>query len=198
MNWKKQLEKFQLNESDLSIRIKNKIKDYNGISEGIDEIKGQMDAEGISQEQADDLQGNLDSLETALNDLDESLCNDITKYNKNKEMYAEKAKNLKHQKAKNTTEKSSENQDKSVTQEKMEGTVISKNNSVTAPSSITTNVSDTVVVPNVVSNNEEVVVEKIVGLENNKKKGISTSSLILGGVLLVLSFGAYNYFTKND
>jgi hypothetical protein len=53
-------------------------------------------------------------------------------------------------------------------------------------------------VPNAVSNNEEVVVEKIVGLENNKKKGISTSSLILGGVLLVLSFGAYNYFTKND
>lgn len=197
MNWKKQLERFQLNESDLSIRIKNKIKDFKGILEGIDEIKGQMEAEGLSQEEADNLQENLDSLETALNDLDESLVNDITKYNKNKEMYAEKAKNLKHQKAKNTTEKSSENQDKSVTQQKTEEAVVNENVN-NEPFTTTNNSGQTKVVPTVVSGQNGVIIEKIDNIENNKKKGISTSSLILGGVLLVLSFGAYNYFTKND
>lgn len=197
MNWKQKLEQFKLNENELSIRIKNKIKDYNSIVSGIEEIKGQMEAEGLSQEQADDLQENLDSLEGALTDLDESLSNDIEKYNRNKDMYAEKAKNLKHQKAKNTIVKSSENQDKSDTQEKTEETVVS-DNVFTSASSATANVSGAAVVSNIVSNNEGVVVEKINGLENDKKKGISTSSLILGGVLLVLSFGAYNYFTKND
>ena len=93
MKWKQKLSEVGLTEQTISHGLRNKIKAYYDILEGINEAKETIanpslndDVEAIKEE--------LPDLEEALEDADRNLVKAIELYDKNKERYAELSKHL--------------------------------------------------------------------------------------------------------
>jgi hypothetical protein len=93
MKWKQKLEECGLNEQTISVGLKNKIKDYYTIIDGIEETKESI-ANPTLNDDVEELQSELSDLEDALLDSDTKLVRAIEVFDKNKERYAEMSKHL--------------------------------------------------------------------------------------------------------
>jgi len=93
MKWKQKLEECGLNEETISVGLKNKIKDYYTIIDGIEETKESI-ANPTLNDDVEELKGELADLEDALLDSDNKLVRAIEVFDKNKERYAEMSKHL--------------------------------------------------------------------------------------------------------
>lgn len=93
MKWKQKLEECGLNEQTISLGLKNKIKDYYTIIDGIEETKESIANPSLNDD-VEELKGELADLEEALLDADNKLVRAIEVYDKNKERYAEMSKHL--------------------------------------------------------------------------------------------------------
>lgn len=112
MKWKQQMQDFGLTEETVSIGLRNKIKDYYALVEGIEGLKESIENPSINDD-VDDLQSDLESLEEAVENADRQLVKALEVYDRNKEKYAELSKNLgKGRPKKNTQDSSSQDAEK--------------------------------------------------------------------------------------
>jgi chromosome segregation ATPase len=112
MKWKKQLQATNLAEENLSIGLKNKIKDYYTIIEGIKEVKEKIANPSLNDD-VEELENDLVELEEGLEILDNKIVKGIVDYDKNKEKYAmlqEKMKKGREAKAKAKSEQGTQTQ----------------------------------------------------------------------------------------
>ena len=93
MKWKQTLDGFGLTEESVSQGIRNKIKDYYTIVDGIDELEKSIENPTLNDD-VDELQTDLEELQEALEEQEKVLVKAITMFDKNKEHYANLSKNL--------------------------------------------------------------------------------------------------------
>jgi hypothetical protein len=93
MKWKSKLAEVGLTEQTASQGIRNKISDYNTISDGINELNESIANPSVNDD-VDDLQKDLIDLTDALEKQDNLIVKAITLFDKNKEHYAKLGKNL--------------------------------------------------------------------------------------------------------
>jgi hypothetical protein len=93
MKWKNELEKFGLTNETISHGLRNKIKDYYEMVEGIKELKDSI-ANPTVNDDVEELQEELSDLQEALQDYDNQLVKAIQIFDKNKDKYAQISKNL--------------------------------------------------------------------------------------------------------
>ena len=93
MKWKQTLDGFGLIEETVSQGIRNKIKDYYTIVDGINEIQNSIENPTLNDD-VDELKNDLEGVKEALEEQDRVLVKAITMFDKNKEHYANLSKNL--------------------------------------------------------------------------------------------------------
>lgn len=93
MKWKQTLEGFGLFEETVSQGIRNKIKDYYTIVDGIGELEKSIENPTLNDD-VDELQTDLEELNDALEEQEKVLDKAIKMFDKNKEHYANLSKNL--------------------------------------------------------------------------------------------------------
>lgn len=93
MKWKQTLEGFGLTEETVSQGIRNKIKDYYTIVDGIDELEKSIENPTLNDD-VDELKTDLEELQEALEEQEKVLDKAIKMFDKNKEHYANLSKNL--------------------------------------------------------------------------------------------------------
>ena len=93
MKWQNEMESLGLNDSNISVGLKNKIKDYNDIVKYIKELKETIENPSVN-DNVDELQSTLVDMEEALETADDKLVRAIQLYHKNKDKYAEMSKHL--------------------------------------------------------------------------------------------------------
>jgi SMC interacting uncharacterized protein involved in chromosome segregation len=93
MKWKQTLDGFGLTEETVSQGIRNKIKDYYTIVDGIDVTEKSIENPTLNDD-VDELQNSLEELQEALEEQDRVLVKALTMFDKNKEHYANLSKNL--------------------------------------------------------------------------------------------------------
>ena len=99
MKWKQELETRNLNETNVSQGIKNKIRDYNDTVNVIGQLKEKIENPDLNDD-VDEIKETLSELEEALEVQDKVLVRSIEKYDKNKDIYNKNATNLKNNKNK--------------------------------------------------------------------------------------------------
>ena len=87
MKWKKELQTLNLSKEQLSVSLKNKIKDYESIADGIQELQSRI-ANPTLNDDVDELNADLEELNEGLEIADRKLVADIQKFDRNKEKYA--------------------------------------------------------------------------------------------------------------
>lgn len=93
MKWQNEMDSLGLNETNISVGLKNKIKDYNDIVKYINELKETIENPSVN-DNVDELQSTLSEMEEALETADDKLVRAIQLYHKNKDKYAEMSKHL--------------------------------------------------------------------------------------------------------
>jgi len=93
MKWKQTLDGFGLTEETVSQGIRNKIKDYYTIVDGIDELEKSIENPTLNDD-VEELQNDLEELQEALEEQEKVLDKAIRMFDKNKEHYANLSKNL--------------------------------------------------------------------------------------------------------
>jgi len=93
MKWKQTLDGFGLTEETVSQGIRNKIKDYYTIVDGIEELEKSIENPTLNDD-VDTLQTDLEELQEALEEQEKVLDKAIRMFDKNKEHYANLSKNL--------------------------------------------------------------------------------------------------------
>jgi hypothetical protein len=93
MKWKQTLDGFGLTEETVSQGIRNKIKDYYTIVEGINLHEKTIENPTLNDD-VDELQNTLEQLQEALEEQEKVLDKAIRMFDKNKEHYANLSKNL--------------------------------------------------------------------------------------------------------
>jgi len=93
MKWKNELENCGLTEETISHGLRNKIKDYYSMVEGINELKDSIENPTINDD-VEELQTELEELQDDLMTFDNNLVRAIQIYDKNKERYAQLSKNI--------------------------------------------------------------------------------------------------------
>ena len=93
MKWKQKLAECNLTEETISAGLRSKIKDFYTLVEGIEEVEQSIQNPSLNDD-VEELQEELDDLETAMENADKQLIRAIEIYDKNKEKYAELSKNL--------------------------------------------------------------------------------------------------------
>ena len=93
MKWKQTLDEFGLTEETVSQGIRNKIKDYYTMVDGIDVLEKSIENPTLNDD-VDELQNDLESYQEALEKQEKVLDKAIRMFDKNKEHYANLSKNL--------------------------------------------------------------------------------------------------------
>jgi DNA-binding transcriptional regulator GbsR (MarR family) len=93
MKWKQTLDGFGLTEESVSQGIRNKIKDYYTIVDGIEELEKSIENPTLNDD-VDELKTDLEELQEALEEQEKVLDKAIRMFDKNKEHYANLSKNL--------------------------------------------------------------------------------------------------------
>lgn len=93
MKWKSEMERLGLTNETISVGLKNKIKDYYDMLEGINELRDSIANPSINDD-VEELKEELDDLQDAIESYDNQLVRAIQTFDKNKERYAELSKNL--------------------------------------------------------------------------------------------------------
>ena len=93
MKWKQTLDGFGLTEETVSQGIRNKIKDYYTIVDGINQLEDSIENPTLNDD-VDELKNDLEEVKEALEEQDRVLVKAITMFDKNKEHYANLSKNL--------------------------------------------------------------------------------------------------------
>ena len=170
MKWKSKLAEVGLTEQTASQGIRNKISDYNTISDGINELNESIANPSINDD-VDDLQKDLIDLTDALEKQDNVIVKAIALFDKNKDHYAKLGKNLAEKR-----------------QQKAASKADSKTVSDATPPKMVENTNPI---------KQEPVIAEAGAVINDEKKKDSFSWVLLGGLALVVTLGAVNIF-KND
>jgi predicted nuclease with TOPRIM domain len=93
MKWKNELQQCGLTEETISHGLRNKIKDYYQMVEGINELKDSIENPSINDD-VEELQTELEDLQDDLLTFDNNLVRAIQVFDKNKERYAQLSKNI--------------------------------------------------------------------------------------------------------
>jgi predicted nuclease with TOPRIM domain len=93
MKWKNELQNLGLTEETISHGLRNKIKDYYQMVEGINELKDSIENPSINDD-VEELQTELEDLQDDLLTFDNNLVRAIQVFDKNKERYAQLSKNI--------------------------------------------------------------------------------------------------------
>jgi DNA-binding transcriptional regulator GbsR (MarR family) len=93
MKWKQTLDGFGLTEETVSQGIRNKIKDYYTIVDGIDELEKSIENPTLNDD-VEEFKNDLEELQEALEEQEKVLDKAIRMFDKNKEHYANLSKNL--------------------------------------------------------------------------------------------------------
>jgi hypothetical protein len=93
MKWKQTLEGFGLTEETVSQGIRNKIKDYYSIVDGIEELEKSIENPTLNDD-VEEMESTLQDLKDVLEEQDKVLVKSVTMFDKNKEHYANLSKNL--------------------------------------------------------------------------------------------------------
>jgi hypothetical protein len=93
MKWKNELEKFGLTNETISHGLRNKIKDYYEMVEGINELRESIANPSVNDD-VEELKSELVDLQESLQDYDNQLVRAVQLFDKNKEKYAQISKNL--------------------------------------------------------------------------------------------------------
>lgn len=93
MKWKQTLDGFGLTEETVSQGVRNKIKDYYTIVDGIADLEKSIENPTLNDD-VEELQNDLQDLKEALEEQDKVLVKAITLFDKNKEHYAKLSQNL--------------------------------------------------------------------------------------------------------
>jgi len=108
MKWKSEFEKLGLSNETISQGLKNKIKDFNDVVQTIKEIKEHIEEPSVNDD-VDELNENLESAESLLEELDDKLVRAIQIFHKNKDKYAELGNKMKEGREKKKLNKSQAN-----------------------------------------------------------------------------------------
>jgi cell division septation protein DedD len=93
IKWKQRMNELGLTEQTVSHGLRAKIKDFNTLLEGIEEVKESIANPDIN-DNVDELESDLEDLEKAVESSDRMLVNAVEVFDRNKEKYAELSKNL--------------------------------------------------------------------------------------------------------
>jgi len=93
MKWKQTLDGFGLTEETVSQGIRNKIKDYYTIVDGIEELEKSIENPTLNDD-VDEMESTLEDLRNALEEQEKVLDRAIKMFDKNKDHYANLSKNL--------------------------------------------------------------------------------------------------------
>lgn len=169
--WEEKLAELGITEADTSGGTKKKIKEYRGHVEGLEELEAIINDENASARKRTNAKKQYDEIKEYVDGLDFEIAKNIALYHKNKDKYTE-AINKAHT-ARGI--KKSDNQPVETKVEAVSGVVVEQ---PATPQAAPTQGSEGVSVP------------------KEKKTGTGTY-ILLGGLLLVLSLGAVNYFNKD-
>lgn len=182
--WQKLMEKYGINQTNPPGSIKKQISTLNQLQKNLDKIDEKLNSSDLSDAKRQQLQEERNEWADSLEAQGEVIEETIEKYESNKEMYQNKMRVMKEAVAKRKAEVK---EAAAGTATKAEPKEEVKDEPPAAPAGVV------VETPKVETVKAEVIEPK------PEKKGMSTGTkLILGGLFLVLSFGAYNYFTNKD
>ncbi len=169
MKWKSALSQTGMQQNELSAKIKKVIDAYNDLDNEKQRVYHLVTDENVGEQRKEQLQEELDEINEAIQTVDEQLVQDINRFFKNKDRYAEMAEKMKKGREAKKSGKPTPAP-------------------VVAASGVVTPTAAAKTAANTVENNEEpiVIVEK-------KKGGIGLGTIVLAVGLGVLTFGAYNH-----
>ena len=177
--WQKLMEKYGISETNPPGSIKKQITTLSQLKKNLAKIEEKLNGD-ISDDKRRELQEERNEWADSIEAQEEVIEETIEKYEKNKDMYAEKMRAMKEAVAK---KKAAESGTKTEVKEEV------KDEPPAAPEGVVVETP----APKVETVKAEVIEPK------PEKKGMSTGTkLVLGGLFLVLSFGAYNYFANKD
>ncbi len=178
--WQNLMEKYGINQSNPPGSIKKQISILNQLQKNLDKIDEKLNSSNLTDEKRQALQEQREEYPDGIEAQEEVIEETIEKYESNKEMYENKMRVMKEAVAKRKAEVAGKAAEKSTVE-------------VVEPPAAPAGVVVETPAPKVESAKAEVIESK------PEKKGMSTTTkFVLGGLFLVLSFGAYNYFTNKD
>lgn len=182
--WQKLMEKYGINQTNPPGSIKKAISTLNQLQKNLGKIDEKLNSSNLTDEKRQALQEERNEWAESIEAQEEVIEETIEKYESNKEMYQNKMRVMKEAVAKRKAEVAGKAAEKSTVE------VVEVNNEPpAAPAGVVVETP----VPKVETVKAEVIEPK------PEKKGMSTTTkFVLGGLFLVLSFGAYNYFTNKD
>lgn len=173
--WKSLLEKYGISETNPPGSIKKQISTLSQLQKNLAKIDDKLNGD-ITDLRRRELQEERNEWADSIEAQEEVIEEAIEKYEKNKDMYAEKMRAMKEAVAKKKAAESGGKQEV-------------KDEPPAAPAGVVVETP----APKVETVKAEVIEEK------QEKKGMSTTTkFVLGGLFLVLSFGAYSYFNKDE
>lgn len=171
--WKSLLEKYGISETNPPGSIKKQISTLSQLQKNLAKIDDKLNGD-ITDLRRRELQEERNEWADSIEAQEEVIEEAIEKYEKNKDVYAEKMRVMKEAVAKKKAAESGEVKDEPPA----------------APAGVVVETP----APKVETVKAEVIDDKPA-----EKKGMSTTTkFVLGGLFLVLSFGAYNYFANKD
>jgi hypothetical protein len=174
--WQKLMENYGISETNPPGSIKKQISTLNQLQRNLSKIDDKLNSSDLSDTKRQQLQEERNEWADSIEAQQEVIEETIEKYEKNKDMYAEKMRAMKEAVAKKKSAESGGKQEV-------------KDEPPAAPAGVVVETP----APKVETVKAEVIEEK------QESKGMSTTTkFVLGGLFLVLSFGAYNYFANKD
>ena len=174
------MEKYGISETNPPGSIKKQISTLSQLQKNLAKIDDKLNGD-ITDLRRRELQEERNEWADSIEAQEEVIEETIEKYEKNKDVYAEKMRVMKEAVAKKKAAESGE---------KVEVKAEVKDEPPAAPAGVVVETP----APKVETVKAEVIDDKPA-----EKKGMSTTTkFVLGGLFLVLSFGAYNYFTNKD
>jgi outer membrane biosynthesis protein TonB len=101
--FEKKLKELGLTEEKVSNGLRKKIASFRENESILDEISSRLKSPDFSEEEKEKIKEDYNSLESVLDEWDTNLVNDVIKFDRNKDKYAEMGKNLKPRQKKNAT-----------------------------------------------------------------------------------------------
>jgi predicted nuclease with TOPRIM domain len=93
MTWREKLAECGLTQETVSNGLRSKIKDFLTLEQGYSEVQNSIDNPDMNDD-VDELESDLEDIQTAMDSANKQLIRAIEIYDKNKEKYAELSKNL--------------------------------------------------------------------------------------------------------
>ena len=170
-NWQQTMTSLGVDASNLSARLRKMIKDYKEFEESVEEANNELNDPNLTDRKRSMLAKKRDEIQSAMDDMDADIVQGIERFNKNKDSIARSKERM--QKYWNDKKGGGGS---TVTEQQAVSGVVVESPTQSAPA-----------IPMAASGQ---------AVPKEEKKGYGTT-ILLGGLLLVLSLGAVNYFKRD-